>query len=227
MEEKNNEIIDVEVSEETVNEQKYSDAEIDEMRNQLKELIISNNYKTNEDIENLSEKIAYNSKDYLDDETYFWVMYAYGLRYKGKEDKESKNSYNFILAELYNYFKMKDGKKRRAQALTFKEEFVVDEKLKAEILKDCSFIEDTIKKTRRKFLFMEIGMGLIFAAVAIFFVKISVISALLIAAGITAINYFISIRNIERTYLMEQVRTSKSYCNDEEIKDFDLPVLNS
>lgn len=210
------------VKEDTVH---YSDEEIDEKVDLLIKAIKANNYQYSDDIYNQAKVIAKNSKDYLDDKTYYWVLYAYNLKYV---KEENKNARIFIMMRIRNLIKMTAMKEeKRAKALTYTN-FEMDEHVNAEVEEVCAFIGQTQKKMRMKFLLAQLALGLIFIGVVVLFFKaIPLIGAIGIAVLITLLNYFVSSKSINRMYIIEQTNCSKSYCKDQEIKDFDAPVMNS
>jgi len=220
------EIIETEIIEEEVEveeESQFSDEEIDTMLLTLKDELKTNNYKINEKAESIAKQIAKNSKDYLDNDTYLWTMFAYTLKYQ----KE-----NNVNAERYCYIRMKDvlnamNKKRPQQkALTFKDsdlpEFVIQKSYQ-----DTAFMENEIKNLGGQFIKIEIGIGFLFFAIVKFIFKYSWVVTIAMILLMLYINYRVSYKSIVKKYISEQTKACQNFCKDKELTQFDLPVYNS
>ena len=126
MEENKYEAIDVEVEEEVLEvegemietEPTFSDDEIDSMCLNLKTLLKENNYESNEEIYSLAKSIASNSKEYLDNDTYLWTMYAYASYYRSMNNKNAQRWCEIRMNSVLSAMK---GKRTYQKALTFKE----------------------------------------------------------------------------------------------------------
>ncbi len=221
----NNEIIDAEVVEEVVEtipmeEVEYSDEEIDAMLVTLKCAIQEkDNLRMNE----LAKKMAINSKDYLDNDTYLWVMYAYSLRYLAEENTN---------AARYCYIRMKDvleatiGKRKKQKALTF-----IDTTLPTEVItkvyEETEFMVTTLAKVRNQFLMMQVFLVAMFFVLIHFILGYDVYLAVFFSLGLFFLNVKLTFTNIKNKYIQSQTDASKSYSEDDELFEFDLPVKMS
>lgn len=229
MEEKD--IIDVEVVEEEVEvldtlsddveeTPTYSDQEIDEKVSFLKDSLKDNDYEVNDMCIRVAKEIATNSKDYLDNDTYLWVMYVYAHKYKLEDNKN---------AERYCYIRMKNildaelNKERKPRALTFVSNTLTDS-IKDEVEKNTDFMIDVVNGIKKQFLIMQLVMLVIVAFVFKVFLRydILVIAILTLITGL--FSYSFTFKNLKKKYYINQTNTSKSYCNDEELLEFDRPV---
>lgn len=229
MEEKD--IIDVEVVEEevevldTLNEDAedtptYSDVEIDEKVSFLKDCLKDNDYEVNDMSIRVAKEIATNSKDYLDNDTYLWVMYAYAHKYKQEDNKN---------AERYCYIRMKNildaelNKGRKPRALTFVPNTLTDS-IKEEVKENTKFMVDVVNGIKKQFFIMEIVMLAIFAFVLKVLLRYDILMTVIFTLVVGVFNYAFTFKNLKKKYYINQTNTSKSYCNDEELLEFDRPV---
>lgn len=220
-----NDIIDVEVSEEE-NEQlsldNFSDDEIDGMVRQLKSLIINSNYMHTSEIEQLAYKIAINSKEYLDNETYMWVMYAYSLKY----DLTNPKAKIFTLLRIRNLIEGMNNKTRKARALNY-HDFKIDENIKRDAFENTKFINKVISKARIQFLSMEAVLAIAFVLIAIYLINLNLASAIGIGIAVVLCNYFLSFANVKKNFINNELYKYRNAVKDEELLKFDLPVFNS
>lgn len=229
MEEKD--IIDVEVVEEevevldTLSEDveetpTYSDQEIDEKVSFLKDSLKDNEYEVNDMSIRVAKEIATNSKDYLDNDTYLWVMYVYARKYKQEDNKN---------AERYCYIRMKNildaelNKGRKPRALTFISNTLTDS-IKEEVEKNTDFMIDVVNGIKKQFFIMEIVMLAIFAFVLKVLLRYDILMTVIFTLVVGVFNYAFTFKNLKKKYYINQTNTSKSYCNDEELLEFDRPV---
>ncbi|NCC53897.1 MAG: hypothetical protein EOM11_00200 [Erysipelotrichia bacterium] len=235
MEEKD--VIDVEVVEEEVEvledgntekpveEEKatYSDSEIDEKVSFLKDCLKDNNYEASDMSNRIAKEIANNSKEYLDNDTFLWVMYAYALKY-AKE--ENKNAERYCYIRMKNILDAEEGKDRKPRALTFVNNSL-NEKIKEEVALNTAFMNDVIKGIRKQFLVMEVIMLIIFAFVIKVLLSYTILMTIFFTFVVGAFNYAFTFKNLKKKYYVNQTNTSKSYCQDEELIEFDRPVAFS
>ncbi|MDD3049131.1 MAG: hypothetical protein PHQ89_04050 [Bacilli bacterium] len=224
------EIIDVEVVEEAVEvlegeadqEEKptYTDEEIDEKVVFLKDCLKDNNYEVNDMILRVAKEIAANSKDYLDNDTYLWVMYAYAHKYA---QEDNKNSERFCYIRMKNILDAEVGNARKPQALTFVKN-TLTASIKEEVEHNTAFMNDVINGIKKQFFMMELVMLVVFAIIIKLILRYDLIMTLVFTAIVGVFNYLFTFRNLKKKYLVNQTNTSKSYCNDDEILAFDRPV---
>lgn len=229
MEEKD--IIDVEVVEEEVEvldtpsedveeTPTYSDEEIDEKVSFLKDSLKDNDYEVNDMSIRVAKEIATNSKDYLDNDTYLWVMYTYAHKYKQEDNKN---------AERYCYIRMKNildaelNKGRKPRALTFISNTLTDA-IKEEVEKNTDFMIDVVNGIKKQFFIMELVMLAIFAFVLKILLRYDIVMTAIFTLVVGLFNYAFTFKNLKKKYYINQTNTSKSYCNDEELLEFDRPV---
>lgn len=221
MEEVREEIVVEEV--EVMDATTYSDEEIDAMCATLKSNLKSNGFVADETCMDLAYKIAKNSKDYLDNDTYLWTMYTYALSYK-----KSGN----VNAERFCYIRMRSvldamcNKREEQKALTFVSSDFPNEAI-AKVFAETAFMDDEIKSLKGQFLKLEAAMGISFFGLMIFLFKMSWITALLMIAVILFVNYKVSYGSLVSRFVNEQTSACQEYCNHEELITFDLPVYNS
>lgn len=236
MSENKNEIIDVEVEEEVietipsepieeVHEEKYfhSDEKIDEMVTTLSEELKANDYSANAKCQNLAKEIAENSKEYLDNNTYLWVMYTYAMKYK---QEENKNAERFCFIRMMKVLDASEGKGKKQKALTFNP-INISETMRNEVSEKTAFMKIAAKSLKKQFLLMELVMMLIFVGLMYFIFHYSFLVTLGFCALLLMVNYMMTYRSLFERYYKEQTEASKGHCQDQELIDFDLPVLLS
>lgn len=229
MEEKD--VIDVEVVEEEVevldpsnddveDTSTYSDAEIDEKVAFLKDCLKDNHYEVNDMSNRVAKEIATNSKDYLDNDTYLWVMYTYAHKYKLEGNK---NAERYCYIRMKNILDAEDNKSRKPRALTFISNTLTDA-IKEEVEKNTEFMIDVVNGIKKQFFLMEIVMLAIFAFVLKVLLRYDIMMTLIFTLVVGVFNYAFTFKNLKKKYYVNQTNTSKSYCNDEELLEFDRPV---
>lgn len=236
MEEKD--VIDVEVVEEEVEiipdgpqenmepnevEPQFTDQEVDEKVRFLKDSIIDNNYQSNETIARLAKELAQNSKEYLDNDTYLWVMYAYALGYR---ESDNKNAERFCFIRMSDVIAAENGKEHKPKALTFTAN-TLDEHILKEVVDNTAFIEDVVAGIKKQFIMMEAVVLLVFVLILMFLLRYDLMTTLLFTGAVALFNVLFTYRRLKRKFFLNQTNTSKSYCQDEELLQFDLPVANS
>lgn len=225
------EIIEVEVEEEVLASdaapvETYSDEEIDEMTNQMKALIRANHYVSNDEIEALAKKIAHNSKDYLDSDTYLWTMYAYALRYRKMDDTNGRNAERFCFLRMNEVMKHFSKKKGRPEALTFVPS-TLDERIVQEVDENTAFLQEIYKKLLKQFIGMELAMIFMLVSILLFIFHYDWFSIVIYCLIMAVLAYMFSYRSLKSKFLADQLSASKEFCHDEELLEFDLPVSNS
>lgn len=237
MEENKLEIIDAEVSEEvievnpkddgvkipTFNEVVYSDEEIDAICGKMKEEIIKNDLHVDDVILKKAKTIARNSKDYLDNDTYLWVFYAYALKY---EEEENPNAKRYCFVRMRSVLDAMKHKRTQQKALTFIDSDINDEMEQA-IYDNTAFMDKEKRMMYKQFLKMQTMIMAIFVLVVKMLLHYSWIMTLVLCVFLFLINNFVTFRSLCTRYEKNQTEASKAFCKDEELKDFDLPVYNS
>lgn len=232
MEEKD--VIDVEVVEEevevletslndTLDAPTYSDEEIDGKVSFLKDSLIDSNYEINDMAEHVAKEIATNSKDYLDNDTYLWVMYTYALKY-AKEG--NKNAERFCYIRMKNILDAEAGKGKKPRALTFISN-TLPENVRKEVEVNTEFMVDVVNGIKKQFFMMEVVMLVIFACVIKFLLNYDILMTIIFTLVVGVFNYLFTFNNLKKKYYINQTNTSKSYCNEEELIKFDQPVALS
>ncbi len=236
MEEKD--VIDVEVVEEEVEiipdeemeeveqveeEPQFSDEEIDEKVRFLRDSIIDNNYESNDTIARLAKEIATNSKDYLDNDTYLWVMYAYALGYKADGNK---NAERFCFIRMQDIIAAENGKDHKPKALTFIQD-TLDEHIRKEVVDQTAFMDDVVASIKKQFIMMEAVVLFVFVLILMFLLRYDILTTLVFTGAVALFNVLFTYRRLKKKFFLNQTNTSKSYCQDEELIRFDLPVANS
>lgn len=225
-------IIDVEVSEEEVEvldqpemfqTTTYSDEEIDEKVSFLKDCLKDSDYVATDMSMRVAKEIALNSKEYLDNDTFLWVMYAYALKY-AKEDNKNAERYCYI--RMKNILDAEEGKARQPQALTFKKN-TLTAAIKTAVEENTAFMKDVVKNIQKQFFIMEIVMLVIFIFIIKVLFRYDLMLTLIFTVIVGFVNYTFTYRNLKKKYYINQTNTSKSYCNDEELVVFDEPVALS
>ncbi len=229
MEEKD--IIEVEVKEEVLEsdaspKETYSDEEIDKMCDKMKQLIRDNQYVANDEIEDLANKIAHNSKDYLDNDTYLWTMYAYALRYRKMDTSDGRNAERYCFLRMMQIMEFDTKKKGRPEALTFIKN-TLDESIVKEVKENTDFLNEVYSKLLKQFIGMEIAMIFMLISILLFVFRYDWLSIALYCLIMAVIAYLFSFRSLKAKFLSEQLNASKGFCHDEELLEFDLPVSNS
>ncbi len=150
-------------------------------------------------------------------------MYAYALHYASVNNP---NAEIYCMVRLRNLLEANDNKVHQPKALTFKPMQIEDE-VKKTIYKRSDFVNEIVKESRNKFLILEGVLGIIVAILLVTLFKVSLPIAVLVVILVTTISYFVNFASIKKTFLSNQVNESRSYCQDQELLDFDLPVMNS
>lgn len=218
-----NEIIDVEVSEviETIpmeEETTYTDEQIDEMLVKLKRILSSDGYTL--DAFEIAKKIAINSKDYLDNDTYLWVFYTYALKY---EQEDNKNARRYCFIRMKDVLNASNNKKKKPKALTFVP-VTLDNSVIELSYEQCQFMEDTLSRISKQYLIMQCCLVLVFFSVIKFVLLYSWLYSICFSGGLFLLNLFMTSNNIRKKYIKNQTDASKSYVSDEELTTFDFPV---
>ena len=227
--EENKEIIDIDVIEETEIKEAssevsiYSDEEIDSFCIKLKEELRNNDFHNNNASLELAKIIAENSKEYLDNETYLWTMYAYALKY---EEEQNINAMRYCFIRMRSVIDAMQGKRKKQKALTFVDSDL-PESVIALVIENTVFMEEESKRMKNQFLKMEMVMMVIFAFVIKFILKYSWLMTALLCVLLFMLNYKFSYTSLMQRYHKEQTNACKDFSKDEEIKSFDLPVYNS
>lgn len=212
-------VVEVEAKEPT-----FSDAEIKEKVSVLKSEIIKNKYKYNKKIEDIAKEIAINSMEYLDSETYLWVMYAYSLKYQAKGNK---NAEQFCMLRMRSILRAANHKERKPKALTFVDNSSINEFIRNRIALICAPMDKIVKGVKRHFAFILVGIVAIFFCVLVFLLKTGIPMALGFISILLVVNYFLSFKKLGNNYVIEQTEKSKVFCKDKELIEFDLPVYLS
>ena len=230
-------VIDVEVVEEEVEiipdeeniveevevEPQFSDEEVDEKIAFLKDCIIDNNYESNDTIARLSKELATNSKEYLDNDTYLWIMYAYALGYKASGNK---NAERFCFIRMSDVMNAENGKEKKPKALTFKQN-TLNEHIVKEVVDNTAFMDDVVAGIKKQFVIMEAVVLLVFVLILTFLLNYDIVTTLLFTVVVALFNVLFTYRRLKKKFFINQTNTSRSYCQDEELLHFDLPVANS
>lgn len=236
MDENKNDIIDVEVEEEVVEtipseevesvvEEKpsFSDDEIDQKVNELQSELKENGFKANDKVKDLAKTIAQNSKDYLDNNTYLWVMYAYAMKYK---EEENKNAERFCYIRMMSVMDASEGKGKKQKALTF-ESLNITDNMRNDVAEHTAFMKKAASSLKKQFLLMELVMLLVFVVLMVFIFRYSFIVTVAFCALLLFANYMMTYRSLFDRYYKEQTEASKTHCQDQELIEFDLPVFLS
>ena len=228
-----NEIIEADIEEEEVvddvddyeepieKEPLFTDEEIDKKVKVMKEKYRKEGYTYALSL--LAKEIAENSKEYLDNDTYYWVMYIYSLKY---QHEDNPNAERYILVRLSAVLATENKPKKQPKALTFVTSDL-DEDIRTRIKGETYFLKEDMKKLRREFTIMEVGILVLFAVIFHFLFDFSIAYSVGVAVIAGALNFLVSYRGIEKNYLEQAVKANKEYCHDQEIMDFDLPVSRS
>lgn len=221
-----NEILDVEVEEEVletlVEEETISDEEVDALVITMKEKYQENN-ASNEEIEAIAKTIAKNSKEYLDSETYAWVMYIYACKYAREKNG---NAQRFCFMRLKQMLDIENKKASVPEALTFTT-FGIPASAKQQIEGETAFVKEHIVSIGKSFMMMLMVVVVIFFLVMYFFLKMDLWLTVMFSAGLVLINYFTTYRGLGKKFIYRQTLASRNHCEEEELIAFDLPVLMS
>ncbi len=227
-----NEIIDVEVNEiievneviETIpmeDEVLYTDVEIDTMLQDVKDLIITKKDMTA--AFEMAQKIAVNSKEYLDCDTYLWVMYTYSLTYK---NEDNQNAWRYCCIRMKEVLEASKGNSQKQKALTFVP-ITLSEAVINNTYEACEFMEVTKKQIRNQFFMMQAGLMAIF----LFVIKVILSYSWLYAIGFSGVLFILNVKltygSLKGKYVVNQTNACKEYAKNDELIAFDLPVLNS
>lgn len=202
---------------------KLSDEAIDEKVKELEQILINNHYQYSDKAYRLAREIIINDKEVMDDKTYCLALYAYHLHY---EHHKKLDEDVYVMIELYRLIMMKQNKLPRAKALILTD-FTVPEIIKKAVFEVCAFVPSTLKKIKKRFIMVQLAIGLVFAFIAFGLLHINIFVVLLIIAAVTLINCKISLGTVEKVYFQEQAMTSSAHCKDKELVDFDRRILNS
>ena len=230
MDENKYDVIDVEVEEEVIDtyeaeeiidlDSEYSDEEIDSMCLSLKAELNSNNI---ESAYKIAQKIAKNSKEYLDNDTYLWTMYAYSLFYK---DAGNVNAQRWCEIRMKDVIDAMKNKRLKQKALTFVDtDFPIE--VMHEIENNTSFMEREIQSLGKQFVKVELTLGAAFLILVKFVFKYSWLLSFGMIALLMYVNYRVSYKSLVKRYISEQTKACKNFVNDSIIENFDLPVINS
>lgn len=197
----------------------FSDEEMDAMREQLKLILQKQNYTSSKKSEQLAKSMAINSKDYLDNDTYLWVMYAYALQY---QKNNNGNGENFCYLKMRDVLEAEQGRRKKMAALTFKEN-TLPEHVNLKVQEKTKFMDEELHRIKKKFFALELGMIAVVALIMVIVFQYSIMMAFAIAMIAGVANILFSYHNLLKKYQNEQIRAIKPYC-DEELIQFDYPV---
>ncbi len=206
-----------------VEETSYTDEEIQTMFASFKEDFTKNAYEHREETFQVAQQIASNSMDYLDSDTYLWVMYAYAQKYAHEENPDAQR---FCHIRMRDVLDAQNGKRKKHLALTFVET-TLPESIKEIVTLETNFIDDITAKIKKRMIMMQIIMVTIFMVVLYLMLGYSIVMTLGFGVALFAINYRLSIVSVVRKFRTNQTTFSKEKVSDEELVQFDLPVLNS
>lgn len=227
-----NEIIDVEVEEEVIasdaneSEPAFTDEEIDQKVVELKQLLAAQDFSASAQSDALAKEIAINSKDYLDNDTYLWTMYAYALHYRTLDTREGRNAERFCFIRMKAILEAEKNKKQRPAALTFVSN-TLNQNIIEEIKTNTAFLKEVYKTLFLQFVGMMVAMMFMFVSLFFFVFHYSWTNVLMYCGIIAVMAYFWTFKNLKRKFLEDQTNASREFCEDEELLTFDLPVRNS
>lgn len=216
---------EIEEEEEEIIEEvpEYSDEQIDEFCSMLKENMLKDKLNPSNASIKLAKKIATNSKEYLDNNTYLWTMYTYAMKYRNK---------GYFNAEKYCFMRMRDvvdammNKREEQKALTFVKSTITEE-MQKEILDQTSFLNDNDKIVTKKTIQMEVVMVLAIVLLMKGVFKFSLTTVALFAVAVIYLAHKYTKKMLKTSLINAQLLMYKNEDLEEEILSFDAPVKNS
>lgn len=202
----------------------FTDEEIKEKVRVLKSEIIKNKYKYNKNIEEIAKEIAINSMEYLDSETYLWVMFAYSLKYHAKGNK---NAEMFCMLRMRSIFRAENRKEKKPKALTFVKNDSINDYIRNRVALMCEPHDKIVKGVKKHFALIMSVILVIFFCVLLFLLKTGVMMALGFVSILLVVYYFANFKKLGNSYIIDQTEKTKVFSKDKELIEFDLPVYLS